>query len=113
MQLEKTFEDLNAENKDREASLKQQLKELEENIDKLKEGHFIKKEIDKSFYEKYLEKYTGETSKILEQLENCSNFHFEPENCIKKNCGICLQSLEYMEKWKYLCKRKASKITFS
>jgi ATP-dependent Lon protease len=78
-QLEKTFDDLNAENKNRESYLKQQLKEVEENLDKLKEGHFIKKEIDKPFYEKYLEKYTVEESKILQQLENCSNSISNPK----------------------------------
>jgi site-specific DNA recombinase len=111
-QLEKTFYDLNAESKTRESSLKQQLKEIEENLDKLKEGHFIKKEIDKSFYEKYLEKYTGEASKILQQLENCSNSISNPKAVLRKAVEFACNLLNIWRNGGIRVKEKLQKLIF-
>ena len=111
-QLEKTFEDLNAENSDKEKLLKQQLKEIEKKLDTLKESYFIEKEMDKPTYEKFLGRFTEEHMKILEQLENCSGFSSNPKTSLRKAVEFASNLLSIWRSGNIAVKEKLQKLIF-
>lgn len=59
-QLEKTFDDLTADNRRKQEFLKQQQNEIEKKLDTLKESYFIEKEMDKPTYEKFFDRIRGD-----------------------------------------------------
>lgn len=72
MELEYTFHELNKENTEKERELKIRMSELKKNIEKLEEKYFIKEEMSKETYDRFLLKYREEFAIIQKELDNCT-----------------------------------------
>jgi site-specific DNA recombinase len=72
MELEYTFYELNKENSEKERELKIRMTELKKNIEKLEEKYFIKEEMSKDTYDRFLVKYRDEFTLIQKELDSCT-----------------------------------------
>ena len=72
IELEYTFHELNKENTEKERELKIRQTELKKNIEKLEEKYFIKEEMSKETYDRFLLKYREEFTLIQKELDSCT-----------------------------------------
>ena len=64
--------ELNKENTEKERELKIRMTELKKNIEKLEEKYFIKEEMSKETYDRFLLKYREEFTIIQKELDSCA-----------------------------------------
>jgi site-specific DNA recombinase len=72
IELEHTYHELNKENIEKERELKIRMTELKKNIEKLEEKYFIKEEMTKETYDRFLLKYREEFTIIQKELDGCT-----------------------------------------
>ncbi len=71
-ELEFTYHELNQDNIEREKDLKARMIELQKNIEKLEEKHFIKEEMPKETYDRFMAKYRAEFDLLQKEIDNCT-----------------------------------------
>lgn len=69
-ELETYYEDITEGNPELEATLNQQLKEVERKLENIEEKYFAMGEMNKETFEKYRDRFLNEKSKILTQLQD-------------------------------------------
>ena len=111
-QLEKTFDDLNAENKCKEKNLKEQLTELQKKVDTLEEKYFMGGEMSKETYDKFAARYASEKFEITKQIENCSVSSSNHKNTLKKALEFACNPLKVWQSGSIGVKEKLQKMLF-
>ena len=111
-QLEKTFDDLNVENKGKEKHLKEQLTELRKKVDILEEKYFMGGEMSKETYDKFAARYKAEQVEITTQIENCSSASSNHKSTIKKALDFCSNLLNIWKMGTVGVKEKLQKLLF-
>ena len=69
-QLEYLYQQQNKESVEQELTLKKSLTQVQKNIDNIEETYFIKKEMPRETYDKFVLKYQSEKDNILKQMES-------------------------------------------
>ena len=111
-QLEKTFDDLNAENKGKEKYLKEQLTELQKKVDVLEEKYFMGGEMSKETYDKFAARYTAEKFDIAKQMETCTLSSSNHRNMIKRALDFASNLLNVWKMGSVGVKEKLQKLLF-
>ncbi len=90
-QLKYTFDYYNQSNKDNTATLKYNLKAINEKIDKIQERYVIG-EIDQELYQKFIQKFKTEKEGIEEEINKSgfksSNLDFYIDKSLKLFCNL-------------------------
>ena len=71
IELESTYYELNKGNVEKEKDLKNRMAELKRNIEKLEEKHFIKEEMPKETYDRFLAKYMADLANLQKEIDGC------------------------------------------
>ena len=111
-QLEKTFDDLNAENKGKEKYLKEQLTELQKKVDTLEEKYFMGGEMGKETYDKFAGRYKAEKAEIAQQMENCSSASSNHKTTLKRALEFSCNLLNVWQMGSIGVKEKLQKLLF-
>jgi site-specific DNA recombinase len=72
MELESTYYELNKDNVEKEKELKIRMAELQRNIEKLEEKYFIKEEMTKETYDRFISKYREDYKNIQKEIDGCA-----------------------------------------
>jgi site-specific DNA recombinase len=110
--LEKTFDDLNAENKGKEKYLKEQQTELQNKVDTIEEKYFVGGEMNKETYDKFATRYATEKFEISKQMENCSVSSSNHKTTIKKALDFSCNLLKIWQMGSVGVKEKLQKLLF-
>ncbi|MHB8261868.1 MAG: hypothetical protein ACYDCN_14805 [Bacteroidia bacterium] len=72
IELENTYYELNKDNEEKEGELKARMTELQKTIEKLEEKHFIKEEMPKETFDRFMGKYQEEHALLKKEIDHCS-----------------------------------------
>lgn len=111
-QLEKTFDDLNAENKGKEKYLKEQLTELQKKVDTLEEKYFMGGEMSKETYDKFAGRYAAEKLELGHQMETCSLSSSNHKTTLKRALEFACNPLKMWQSGSVGVKEKLQKLLF-
>jgi len=87
--LESTYYELNKGNVEREKELKDRLAELKRNIEKLEEKHFIKEEMPKETYDRFLAKYMADYANLQKEINGCGIYISNLKEMINEAVILC------------------------
>ncbi len=111
-QMEKTFADLNSENKGKEKHLKELQTELQKKVDAIEEKYFIGGEMNKETYDKFIARFAAEKFEISKQMENCSVSSSNHKTTIKKAMDFACNLLKIWQMGSVAIKEKLQKLLF-
>ncbi len=111
-QLEKTFDELNAENKGKEKYFKEQLTELQKKVDILEEKYFMGGEMIKETYDKFAGRYAAEKFEIMKHIENCSISNSNHKSTLKKALEFACNPLKVWQSGSVGVKEKLQNLLF-
>jgi site-specific DNA recombinase len=89
IEMESAFTEQNNENLEREKELKFRMLELKKNIEKLEEKYFIKEEMNKETYDRFLVKYKEDHKKIQKEIDGCAISISNLKEMINETLVLC------------------------
>lgn len=89
IEMESAFTEQNNENLEREKELKLRMLELKKNIEKLEEKYFIKEEMNKETYDRFLAKYKEDHKKIQKEIDGCAISISNLKEMINETLVLC------------------------
>ncbi len=89
IEMESAFTEQNNENFEREKELKLRMLELQKNIEKLEEKYFIKEEMNKETYDRFLAKYKEDHKKIQKEIDGCAISISNLKEMINETLVLC------------------------
>ncbi len=111
-QLERTFDDLNSENKGKEKFLKERLTEAQKKVDVLEEKYFMGGEMNKETYDKFLGRFKAEQGEILKEMEKCLIASSNHKDTLKKALTFGCNLLNVWKMGSIAIKEKLQKLLF-
>ena len=89
IELESTYYELNKGNVEKEKELKNRMAELKRNIEKLEEKHFIKEEMPKETYDRFLAKYMTDYAILQKEINGCSVYISNLKEMLNEASILC------------------------
>jgi len=89
IELESTYYELNKGNVEKEKELKDRLAELKRNIEKLEEKHFIKEEMPKETYDRFLAKYMADYANLQKEINGCGIYISNLKEMLNEASILC------------------------
>ena len=89
IELESTYYELNKGNVEIEKELKNRMAELKRNIEKLEEKHFIKEEMPKETYDRFLAKYMADLANLQKEISGCNIYISNLKEMLNEASLLC------------------------
>ena len=111
-QLEKTFDDLNTENKGRDKILKEQQTEVKKKMDILEEKYFMGGEMSKETFEKFQHRYSLELAELAKEMEKFTMASSNHKQTLKRALEFASNLLNVWKMGTISVKEKMQKLLF-
>ena len=89
IELESAYYEMNKGNVETEKELKARMVELKKNIEKLEEKHFIKEEMPKETYDRFLAKYMADYAILQKEINGCSIYISNLKEMLNEASILC------------------------
>jgi site-specific DNA recombinase len=112
MELESTYYELNKDNVEKEKELKIRMTELQKNIEKLEEKYFIKEEMTKETYDRFISKYREDYKNIQKEIDGCAVSISNLQEMINEAVILCRNLRQLWVEGGISLKEKLQKLIF-
>ncbi len=112
IELESTYHEQNKENIEKEQALKIRMTEIGRNIEKLEEKYFIKEEMSKETYNRFLAKYREDFNLIQKEMDSCSVYISNLKEMLNEASVLCRNLRKLWQEGSIALKEKLQKLIF-